>query len=227
MEQNKTLLIILSVALFLATILSVGLWFFYPREDVAGASADIESAAVLPDDPIEWVRRNEIPALTPQPETPPKEDLIIVYGEKPEQDGEPAPPVVSPYPPAAAPRVAPPAPRKEQVPAVEKPQVRTPAPAAPAPAASSPARTVRIKEFSIQVGAFSSRDRAEELNEVLKEKGLTGQVFYADGPKLYRLRIGPYTNKDEAEKFLGWVRSINGFETSMIFERSTTRTLIN
>jgi hypothetical protein len=67
----------------------------------------------------------------------------------------------------------------------------------------------------------------EELNEVLKEKGLAGQVFYADGPKLYRLRIGPYTNQAEAEKFLAWVRSIDGFQDSMIFERSTTRTSVN
>jgi cell division protein FtsN len=230
MEQNKTLLIILSVALFLATILSVGLWFFYPREDVAGAPPDIDSAAVVSDDPIEWVRRNEIPALTPQGETPPKEDLIIVYGEKPKQNdvAEPPPAITSPYPPAAVPvPAAPPAQKREQVPSVPKPQVK--APAAPrAPVAPAPqTRSARVTEFSIQVGAFSSRDRADELNEVLKEKGLAGQVFYADGPKLYRLRIGPYTNKDEAEKFLGWVRSINGFESSMIFERNATRTIAN
>ncbi|MDR1626708.1 MAG: SPOR domain-containing protein [Spirochaetia bacterium] len=223
MEQNKTLLIILSVALFLATILSVGLWFFYPREDVAGSPPDAENAAVLADDPIEWVRRNEIPALAPQPETP-KEDLIIVYGEKPEQGDKTDPPPAAPYPSApVAPR--PPAPKKEQVSPVPRPQVKAP----PAVSAPAPARTrsVRVTEFSIQVGAFSSRDRAEELNEVLKEKGLAGQVFYAEGPRLYRLRIGPYTNRGEAEKFLGWVRGINGFESSMIFERNATRTIAN
>jgi cell division protein FtsN len=233
MEQNKTLLVILSVALFLAAILSVGLWFFYPREDVAGNPAGMESAAVVSDDPIEWVRRNEIPALTPQPEAPQKD--IIVYGEDPEKSGDASPATTNsvPYPPASAPpAVTAPAPKKEPVPAVTKPRIAAPAPkpAASAPKPSAPApetRSVRVKEFSIQVGAFSSRDRAEELNEVLKEKGLTGQVFFADGPQLYRLRIGPYTNKDEAEKFLGWVRSINGFESSMIFERNAIRTVAN
>jgi DedD protein len=101
--------------------------------------------------------------------------------------------------------------------------------AAPAPPVSAPpaAYPVRGREFSIQVGAFSSRDRAEALNEVLKEKGLVGNVVYADGPRLYRLRIGPYTNKEEAEKFLGWVRTMNGFESSMIFERGPARAAVN
>ncbi|MDR1317033.1 MAG: SPOR domain-containing protein [Spirochaetales bacterium] len=232
MEQNKTLLIIVSVALFLATILSIGLWCFYPREDVAGSpDTDPHSAALVSDDPIEWVRRNEIPALTPQPEgISPKEDLIIVYGEDPGPAAAPPPPAVappSPYPPAA-PQLVPPPPSRKEAPAAsappEKPRVRVPAPPAAAPPV---AYTARGREFSIQVGAFSSRDRAEELNEVLKEKGLMGQVVYADGPKLYRLRIGPYTNKDEAEKFLGWVRTMNGFESSMIFERNAVRATAN
>ena len=117
---------------------------------------------------------------------------------------------------------------------VKKPAPSIPAAPAARPQTSAPAtkteprtKTVTVKEYSIQVGAFSSRDRVEELNEVLKEKGLAGHIFYADGPGLYRLRIGPYTNQAEAEKFLGWVRSIDGFQDSMIFERNATRTVVN
>ncbi|MDR3199825.1 MAG: SPOR domain-containing protein [Spirochaetales bacterium] len=255
MEQNKTLLIILSVALFLAAILSVGLWFFYPREEVAGTPASVESAGVLAGDPIEWVRRNEIPALTQSGEEA-KDDVIIVYGESPEEkipevsaparsnSAAPYPPAVT-SPPVRSPAVSTaPAVKKSPPPAPAAPRVAaapraadtgtkpatTPSAPAPAPKAAPPAsapKTVRVREFSIQVGAFSSRDRADELNEVLKEKGLSGQVFYADGPRLYRLRIGPYTNQSEAEKFLGWVRSIDGFQDSMIFERTATRTVVN
>ncbi|MDR1932756.1 MAG: SPOR domain-containing protein [Spirochaetales bacterium] len=235
MEQNKTLLIILSVALFLAAILSVGLWFFYPREEAAGTPMAVESAEALAGDPIEWVRRNEIPALT-QSEPVPGDDLIIVYGETPEEKPAETDPARSnsaaPYPPAVTlPQAAAPAVKKETVPAVSKPRTPdstvTPAPAKPAAKPAPAAKTVQVREFSIQVGAFSSRDRAEELNEVLKAKGLAGQVFYADGPKLYRLRIGPYTNQNEAEKFLGWVRGIDGFQDSMIFERTTARQVVN
>jgi cell division protein FtsN len=236
MEQNKTLLIILSVALFLAAILSVGLWFFYPREETAGVSVAGETARAEADDPIEWVRRNNFPALSqPEPEDP-QEDVIIVhpvYGETPEEklpaeadpvQADPARSNPVPYPPAppavTAPAVKPPPASPPPARQPEKPRtVTAPPPAAP--------KTVTVQEYSIQVGAYSSRDRAEELNQVLKEKGLAGQVFYADGPRLYRLRIGPYTNKAEAEKFLGWVRTINGFEESMIFERKAARTVAN
>jgi cell division septation protein DedD len=225
MEQNKTLLVILSVALFLAAILSVGLWFFYSREEFAGSPAAPEAAGNLTDDPIEWVRRNEIPALN-QSETEPKDDLIIVYGQSETQPADPVREGAAPYPPEAQPPAITPPVKKQEVPAVVIPK-SPPRPAAPKPAPQPQTKTVRVKEYSIQVGAFSNRDRVEELSEVLKEKGLAGQVFYADGPKLYRLRIGPYTNQAEAEKFLAWVRSIDGFQDSMIFERSATRTIVN
>jgi cell division septation protein DedD len=237
MEQNKTLLIILSVALFLAAILSVGLWFFYPREQTAGVSDSVETARVTADDPIEWVRRNNFPALSQPEPADPQEDVIIVrpqYGETPGEtppvQADPARSNPVPYPPASpaltAPAVKPPPAPPAPAPARQPEKPRTSPPAAPAARPAAP-KTVTVQEYSIQVGAYSNRDRAEELNQVLKEKGLTGQVFYADGPNLYRLRIGPYTNKAEAEKFLGWVRSIQGFEDSMIFERTATRTAAN
>ena len=217
MEQNKTLLVILSAALFLAAILSVGLWFFYPREEVAGAPASTDSAGTLTGDPIEWVRRNELPPLT-QSEAEAKDDVIIVYGH-PENEN---PATTAPYPPATPPPSVTVPTVKKELPAVPKPQVvATPKPAAPQ------TKTVTVKEYSIQVGAFSNRDRVEELNEVLKGKGLAGHVSYVDGANLYRLRIGPYTNQAEAEKFLTWVRGIDGFQDSMIFERKATRTVVN
>jgi DedD protein len=63
----------------------------------------------------------------------------------------------------------------------------------------------------------------------LKEKGLAGQIVVreVEGTRFYRLRIGPYENKAEAEKFLNWVKEIKGFEESMIFERRGTRTVAN
>ena len=215
MEQNRTLLVIVSVALFLAAILSVGLWFFYPREEIAGTPAAADTTGII--DPIEWVRRNEMPPLTSTPAEP-KDDIVIVYGLS--DDEKPVTPGTAPFPPAqSAPPVTLPGIKKD-VPSVPRPQVTSPKPA-------PQTKTVSVKEYSIQVGAFSNRDRVEELNEVLKEKGLAGQVSFADGPKLYRLRIGPYTNQEEAQKFLSWVRSIDGFQNSMIFERMATRTVVN
>ncbi len=226
MEQNKTLLIILSVALFLAAILSVGLWFFYPREKTEGVSAVAEAGKSTTFDPIEWVRTKEdFPALT-EPDAKHAEDVIIVYGEDPSAARPAAAPAAAPVPAAPpAPLPPPPAPKAEAsapAPAPAKETVK------PAPAAAA-VRTAKVREYSIQVGSYSSRDRAEEAGRLLREKGLAGQILSREvnGSQFYRLRIGPYTNKAEAEKFLTWVRSIRGFEGSLIFEAYATRPVAN
>ncbi|MDR2588209.1 MAG: SPOR domain-containing protein [Spirochaetales bacterium] len=226
MERNKILLIILSACLFLAAIVSVGLWFFYPREQAVGLSQQTEETHTSGDDPIEWVRRSDFPALSQAPQEQ-QEDMIIVYGESGEENKTAA----APTPPESVPYTAkPPAPAVSAP--VEKP-APPPAPVKPAPPKTAkapkpaPQKTASVKEYSIQVGAYSTRSRAEEMNQVLKAKGLAGWVFYADGRNVYRLRIGPYTNKAEAEKFLGWVRSIQGFEESQIYERNAVRTAAN
>lgn len=90
-------------------------------------------------------------------------------------------------------------------------------------------KTITVKEYIIQVGSFTSLDKAEEAGKLLKAKGLNGQIVVREvgGTRYYRLRIGPYENKEEAEKFLSWVKEIRGFEGSMIFEGKGTRTVAN
>lgn len=234
MEQNKTLLIILSVALFLAAVLSLGLWFFHPQDADGSGAVVAKSGKANTFDPIEWVRTKEdFPALT-EPEELAQEDVIIVYGEDPSasvpiRERDPAVSLSPPPPPA------PPPPAATRVPE-RAPRAPAPPPAKPVarsqpttPTTKVAPKTARIREYSIQVGSFSSRDRAEQASEVLREKGLAGQILSREvnGAQFYRLRIGPYTNKDEAEKFLGWVRGIQGFEDSLIFEAWASRPVVN
>jgi cell division protein FtsN len=217
MEQNKILLITVSVALFLAAILSVGLWLFYPRQKEAGASAVTPAGKSSTFDPIEWVRtREEYPSFTERKDDK-KDDVIIVYGEeKAPQTREQAPAAPKTVPVADIPRQAPEPPKAAPRPRQE-------------PAAVQKPKTVTVREYSIQVGSFSSRDRAEQAGQVLRDKGLAGQIVSREvnGAQFYRLRVGPYTNKAEAEKFLTWIRQIQGFENSLIFEGYGTRTVPN
>jgi cell division protein FtsN len=225
MEQNKTLLIIVSVALFLACLLGVGLWLFYPRGKPAekGPVAATEKSPNF--DPIEWVRtKDEFPKLQPKAEEK-KEDVVILYGEKTEKKQEVPPaqtaPAVTPEPAKQVPPKTPsPTPTMTQKPV---PPVSTVKKAPEKP------KTVTIKEYTIQVGSFTSLDKAEEAGKLLKAKGLNGQIVVREvgGTRYYRLRIGPYENKEEAEKFLSWVKEIRGFESSMIFEGKGTRTIAN
>jgi cell division septation protein DedD len=114
------------------------------------------------------------------------------------------------------------------------------APAAkPAATAAKPAAAAAVKPttstaakpsatavtFWIQTGSYKSQTRAEELSQALAAKGLAGRVFsFAQADATwFRVRIGPYANRQEAEKFLAIVRNIQGLEASFISQVSGSR----
>jgi cell division septation protein DedD len=69
----------------------------------------------------------------------------------------------------------------------------TAAPAAPPPAATPPGG------FTIQVGVFKEKARAEALATQLKGKGFAAIVSgAAEGP--FNVRVGSYADRAEAEK---------------------------
>jgi cell division septation protein DedD len=84
-----------------------------------------------------------------------------------------------------------------------------------------------VTEYWIQVIATTSPDRVEMARERLREHQLSGRITtrVVDGRTFYRLRVGPYTDKREATKFLDWVNDIDGFEDSYISEEYSMRTV--
>jgi septal ring-binding cell division protein DamX len=115
-----------------------------------------------------------------------------------------------------------------------KPAATTAKPAAAAPATTTakPSSAVAAKpaaptvQYWIQTGSYKSQTRAEELSQTLAVKGLAGRVFSfsQSDATWFRVRIGPYANRQEAEKFLAIVRKIQGLESSFISQVSGTRT---
>jgi cell division protein FtsN len=108
-------------------------------------------------------------------------------------------------------------------PAARAPAASTPvarAPAARAPAAKPPPqpREVTVTEYWIQAGSYTSPSRAQEIAAALEEQGLDSKITTRtlSGKTYYRVRIGPYMSKGEAEKFLEWVKAVKGFESSYI-----------
>jgi cell division protein FtsN len=101
-----------------------------------------------------------------------------------------------------------------------------------APAASttsSKTRTVLVKEYWIQAGSYQDRSKAELLNDTLTAKGLPGRILTRDvnGETFFRVRIGPYSIKQEAEKFLTWIKALKGLENSYISEVAVKRKAVN
>jgi DedD protein len=72
--------------------------------------------------------------------------------------------------------------------------------------------------FWIQTASFRSRTGAEAMAADLGDKGIPGRLQVSDvgGKPFYRVRVGPYTNRDEAEKFLSWIKGVDGLENSYI-----------
>lgn len=247
MEQHRTLLIIVSVTLFVAVVIGVGLAFLYPEAGGEGEQA-VASGEGGTFDPIEYIREPEPeePQLT-RADDEDDDDVIVVYGER--EDAESADegdvaPDVSPRDAVDEKSQSPGAAGAEQeaaAPTVQKPREpakdlgepapepdRRPAPA-PEPEPEPEPQFRRVTEYWIQVISSPSRDRVEQAKERLEDQELGGRITSKriDGQTYYRLRVGPYGNKNEAEKFLGWISDIDGFSGSYISEEYPLKRVSN
>jgi cell division septation protein DedD len=232
MEHNKTLLIIVSVSLFTALVLGVGLFLFYPAPGTEQSPVISRVEEPREFDPVEYIRRQD-DDIRFQPsegdgaddrtgDDELEEDVIIVYG--PRSTG------VTPVPETPLPRDTTPTDTAPSAPEPTEPTERSPEPAPErvAPERSAPVeRTIRVTEYWIQVISSPSRDRVEQAQVRLDEKDLGSRItsINVDGTAFFRLRVGPYGNKQEAEKFLDWIRGMEGFEESYISEEYPLRTV--
>lgn len=222
MEQNKVLMIVISVAVFLAAIVGVGVALLYPRS--ADETTPVATRGVQEFDPIEYVRQPEAEPLTPIEE--PEEPVIIVYGAEESTSVDPV------VPESSVPATS----RRPEPPVTEEPRTFGPSRTAATPTTptasttstapqardevreSSPAQ--RTTEYWIQLIASPSRDRVEQAREYLEENSLGGRITTrdVDGTTYYRLRVGPYEYREEAEKFLDWIHQGELFTDAYISE---------
>lgn len=140
--------------------------------------------------------------------TPPAEAIIETPAPPPETETEPATAAETTATKATAPATA--AQVAETAPVVPT-QVVPPVPTAPAVAAQSPTRaapaaTARTaanqnQGWAVQVGSFASQATAERLSEDLKRRGYPSFVvpFRPGAQTLYRVRIGPMQDRNEAD----------------------------
>lgn len=67
----------------------------------------------------------------------------------------------------------------------------------------------------VQVGAFKSKENADQLSDRLRRQNLAQNVslrnWYNEG--IYRVRLGPYATREEAEQAAGMIRQTLGIST--------------
>jgi cell division protein FtsN len=225
MERNRVLWVIFSISLFLVVVLAGGLYLLRPVSKQDARVTAEETPSIKGFDAFEYVRgKSELPGLTEEPEE--AEEMVIIVGEREETPTEKAPTEELPVRPDETKAVTP-VPEKAIAPAprvVSRPQAARPAAVAPVtrpaqkPATQPAPREVSITEYWIQAGSYTSSSRAQEVARALEDQGLFSKITTRamSGKTYYRVRIGPYQSKPEAEKFLGWVKVVKGFESSYI-----------
>jgi DedD protein len=240
MEKKKLLLVAISVGVFLVIVLGASILVFSPRTPSPAAAAAARPVKPIPAGKIEEPLETDVPAsvnavelvkglddiqgLETPPEDTARENVFYIYGENPGEtvtvdrsSGNAGSRLIVdvPRPSTAAVPDAPRSTKPKPAPAARQ----TPAPA-PKAASSAPAPSRARDNYWVQTGSFSTIARAEAVKDTLSAKGITSLVENRDvqGKTYFRVRVGPYTSKNEADYWLALIKSIHGFEESLVFK---------
>ena len=250
MEQQKVLIIIVSATLFLAAVLGIGLALFYPdsgRAQQASARSFEPIEYAREAEPEEPTRDEESVVVygdggagedEVEVESVPEERVILLTEDEestdPEAEAADSEEITTrPARPSVARRSAGrESPQRAPEPSRAEPEPETPA--APAQSAAYRAapepevRRIRVTEHWIQLISSPHRERVDAVRAQLTEEYSLGARLTTKeiGDTIYyRLRVGPYDDRGEAEKFLAWIRDIDGFGEAYISEEYPLRTV--
>lgn len=132
-----------------------------------------------------------------------------------------APSIVAPPPVGQAPAVTAPAPVARPAPSADPlgdlANARAAARPAPAPAAAPATAGADPFEYFVQAGAFRTPEDAETQRARLAMQGLEARVTEREqaGRTVYRVRMGPYKDREEAERIKDRLSS-TGADTALV-----------
>lgn len=226
-DIKRYLIPVLGVSLAAVTLCGIGYLYFSPApaEKVTVAVNDLTDDGV--EKTAEEAAAEAFDALTPlTPQTETDKPKIVVAPEEPSlvettpietaqtdysriEIPETAQPSVQPKPKAETPA---PKPVVQSQPQTTPKPVQTPT-AAPQPKKMSP-------RFYIQAGSFSTLANAERAQQMLADNDIRSiiETRNINGKTWYRLLVGAYASKDEANRFKPTVQAVKGFEKAMIRE---------
>lgn len=106
-------------------------------------------------------------------------------------------------------------------------------PAKSTKAASSSVKTTSATipdQFWVQAASFTKKVNAEEARDALAAEKIPGEVFTwkdANGVVYYRLRVGPYTTKSEADYWLSRIKEIGAFSSTSSYVVNSSEKAVN
>lgn len=86
-------------------------------------------------------------------------------------------------------------------------------------------RKVSVTVYWIQVGSYTDLTKAEEVRSYLLSRDISSEIQTrsVDGTTYYRVRIGAFQSKGEADKFLDPIKDMKNFEESYVVQTTMVR----
>ena len=184
----------------------------------------VASSSLPPlDEPVEdWV---DVTPATPAPasalaslqanptvvmQAVPKDDLAgpVQPRSQPKEVAPPAPKKVAPL----APKAVAAAPERRQLSVSSNPPLTASAQSAPAP------KTEAVHAYYVQAGAFATEERADKLASSLDSMGARVSPTTVNGRSLYRVRIGPFKDAQQANEALLVAKSMGHDDVKVVGE---------
>jgi len=151
-----------------------------PREDLTFKSDVLKGEIAVPTDAPPPAAVPEPTAVVPEPPVEPVAEPV----PEPMADEPPPPPVAAPAP-AEKPKAPPP--------------VAKPTPPAPKPPVAA---VPKITTWIVQVGNYTTRDKADGVARQLRGKGLEVFVEPIGDPAVFRVAVGPEAERRRAEALI-------------------------
>lgn len=89
----------------------------------------------------------------------------------------------------------------------------------------APKKAVTVTEYWIQTGSFTGKLNAEKARAKLSERYINAEIFTKSvkDTTSYRVRVGPYKTKKEADYWLGTIKTLPEFASSYVSEVKTKK----
>jgi cell division septation protein DedD len=195
-------------------------------EGLRGSDSHVKTAATRAEEKVTFYRTLTAPTQDlPQVGKPTVEEHMVPKDEPAAADPAPETPKAAPEavkPDPEPPRASPPERRTPKGVEVPRPPPRAPRPARvgpPQPVRPAPSQVAAASGsaepelWTVQVSAFRSRALAEELRARLAARGFDAYVFPSiteDGRPRYRVRVGTFPARNDAERAATELRSERG-----------------
>ncbi|MBB6481571.1 SPOR domain-containing protein [Spirochaeta isovalerica] len=229
-DQSRILWVVLSALTVIAIVIAAGLFFFFPSEEGASGQPRLSSlSSETPGrdfDPVEFVRNAD---GYPEMVAPAETENEFSMGEESAPEAAVAPEETTSEPEELA-SEATDGTAEEDVPNVIEKTPAKPAetvkPAQAAPVAKAPeTRKISVTVYWIQVGSYTDLTKAEEVRTYLLGRDVSSEIQTrsVDGTTYYRVRIGAFQSKGEADKFLDPIKDMKNFEDSYVVQTTMIR----